>query len=300
MNKHTIKAIMLLLFLSSVLNIQSQVYIKSEYISSSKFKDKEGKDLGGEGDLRTVGVYMKIPISVKMNNNNQATAWVVGLGGTYASIDGKNLPKDYYESEMWNGQIEIVHIRPLNKKISILATLGGGLFTTNLKKISGKSFLAQGGALLIWHARSNLDVGVGAAVNNALGYPMALPSFYVDWKLEGKYELTFSFYDSFELGVSTRLTDYFKLGLIGEMTGLMVPVERDGKSMYFVNQYGYCGLRPEFVIGKSLSIPVTCGVAFARDMYYQKKSLKALFNDGDKYPHFGVSPYLSVGLKYGF
>ena len=300
MKNQKMKIIILFLFLIPVLNIQSQVHIKSEYITSSKYKDKDGKDLGGKGDLKTMGGDIRIPVSVKMNENNKPTAWAVGLGGTSASMNNKKLSKDYYFSEMWNGQLGVMHLRPISNKLSILAMAGVGIYTTNLKKVSGKSFLGQGGALLIWHTKPNLDLGLGVAVNNALGYPMVFPSFYIDWKLEGKYELTFSMYDSFELGVSTRLTDYFKLGLIGEMNGLMVPVEKEGKSMYFVNQYGYCGLRPEFIIANSFSIPITCGISFSRDMYFKSKTLKALFEDEEKYPHFGASAYFSIGLKYGF
>jgi hypothetical protein len=300
MKNQKMKVVILFSFLIPVLNVQSQVHIKSEYITSSKFKDENGKDLGGKSDLKTVGADIRIPVSVKMNENNKPTAWAIGLGGTYASMNIKNLAKDYYLSEMWNGQLGIMHLRPISNKLSILAMAGVGLYTTNLKKVSGKSFLGQGGVLLIWHTNPNLDLGLGVAINNALGYPMVFPSFYIDWKLEGKYEFTFSMYDSFELGVTTRMTDYFKLGLIGEMNGLMVPVEKESKSMYFVNQYGYCGLRPEFIIANSFSIPITCGISFSRDMYFKSKTLKALFEDEENYPHFGVSAYFSVGLKYGF
>jgi hypothetical protein len=299
MKNRTIKVVILSLFLIPVLNGKAQVQIKSEYIFSSKFKDENGTDLNGKGDMKTVGVDIRIPVSVSMNENNKPNAWAVGLGGIYASINGKNLSKEYYKPEIWNGQLGIMHLRNLNDRFSILATLGIGLYTSDLKNIQGKSFIGQGGGLLIWHVKPNFDFGAGVAINNALGYPMVFPSFYLDWKLEGRYELTLTMYDSFNLSISTRITDCFKLGVIGEINGLMVPVDKDNKSMYFVTQYGYAGLRPEFILGKTLSIPITCGVSFSRDMYFQSKTLKAFFEEDAKYPHFGSSAYFSIGLKYG-
>ncbi|MDU1905199.1 MAG: DUF6268 family outer membrane beta-barrel protein [Dysgonomonas sp.] len=294
------KTIVLVLILIPLINIQAQISIKSEYLTSSKFKDEDGSEIGGKGDLKTIDANIRIPVSVKMNENNRPTAWAIGLGGTYAAIGTKNLSKDYYISEILNTQIGLMHLQPLNDKWSILATLGVGLYTSDLKRISGKHLLGQGGVLFIRHAKPNFDWGIGAAVNNALGYPMIFPSFYLDWKLEGKYELVFSMYDSFELGVSTLIADNFKVALVGEMKGLMAAVEKDGKSMYFINQYGYLGIRPELIISKSFSIPITCGISFSREAYFQSKTLKALFENNEKYPHFGVSAYLSIGLKYGF
>ncbi|WP_282918738.1 DUF6268 family outer membrane beta-barrel protein [Porphyromonas macacae] len=279
---------------------QAQVYLKSEYIIPSKFKDEDKQNLGGKGGLSSIDGGLRIPVSIKMNENNRPTAWAVALGGTYASMHTKNLSEEYYLSEILNAQLGIMHLRLLNDKWSMLAVVGAGIFTSELSKISGNSILGQGGILFIRHAKPNFDWGFGVSLNNALGYPMIFPSFYLNWELDGKYEFKLSMYNSFEIGVNTRINDYFKLGIVGESKGLMSAVKVNGRSMYFVTQYGYAGVQPEFRIEKSLSIPVTCGVSFSRDTYFQSKSLKAFYVSKDDYPHFGVSGYFAVGIKYGF
>lgn len=296
-------------------NGYAQIEIKSEYITSSKFKDADGNKLGGKGDLKTIDGSVQIPISIKMNENNKPKAWAVALSGTYASLGNENLAKSYSESEILNAQVGLIHIRPLNDKWSMMALLGVGIFTSDLDKISGKAILGQGGVLFIRHAKQNLDWGVGVALNNALGYPMIFPSFYLDWRLDGKYQFNLSMYNSFKVGVATQFNDKFKLGLIGEFKGLMSAVNKDGKDMYFVTQYGYLGLQPEFLLGKSLSIPITIGVSMSREVYYKDRTIKAFFDDdksisydnngfnkieSDKRPSFGVSAYGSIGLKYKF
>lgn len=282
------------------LTAQAQIQIKSEYIPYSSFKDENGNKLGGKGDLKTIDGGIRIPVSVKVDENNKPTAWAIALSGTYASTGTKDLSKDYYMSEILNAQIGLMHLRPINDKWSMLATLGAGIYTSDLDKISGKSILGQGGVLFIRHAKPTLDWGVGVAINNALGYPMLFPSFYLDWKLGGTYEFKLSFYNTFEVAISTQINDYLKLGIVGESKGLMSAVEKDSKDMYYVTQYGYVGIQPEFKIGKSLTIPITAGVSIARDTYFQSRTLKAFYDSKDDYPHFGVSAYFSVGLKYGF
>ena len=295
--------------------INAQVYFKTEYISSSKYQDEDGNKNGGKGDMKTIQGGAKIPLSVKMNENNRPTAWAVAISGSYASMDNKNLSKDLYLREMLNAQVGLIHMRPLNEKWSMMALLGAGWYTSDLSKMSGRSILGQGGVLFIKHAKPNMDWGVGVALNNVLGYPMIFPSLYFDWRLEGKYQFKISMYNTFEASASMKVSDRFKLSLIGEANGLTAVVERNGKTMLFVNQYGYAGLQPEFTIGKSLSIPITIGVSMSREVYYKERTIKAFFDDNksisfdkdgfaeidsDKRPGFGISAYCSVGIKYEF
>lgn len=279
----------------------AQIYLKSEYIPYSNFKDENGNNLGGKADLKTVDGSVRIPVSIRMDENNKPTAWAVALSGTYASMSEANrLSKDYYMPEILNVQIGLMHMRPLTEKWSMIATLGAGIYSSNLDKISGKSILGQGGILFIKHAKPNFDWGVGIAINNALGYPMIFPSFYLDWRLDGRYDFKLSMYNSFEVSLSSQINDNLKLSIVGESKGLMSAVKKDGKDMYFVTQYGYAGIQPEYKIAKSLSVFATGGVSFARDTYFQARTLKAFFDSKDDYPHFGVSAYFSVGIKYGF
>jgi len=292
--------ILIPLFIAFGLCAQAQVYLKSEFITRSKFKDEENNEVGGRGGLTTIDGGVRIPLYAKMNENNRPTAWAVALGGTYAFLNTKDLSREYCLSEILNTQIGVMHQRPLNEKWSMIAVLGVGIFISDAENISGNSILGQGGVLFVRHARSNFDWGVGMSLNNILGYPMIFPSFYLNWELGGNYKFKLSMYKSFEIELSTQINDRFMLAILSESSGLMAPVKVDGKSLYFITQYGYLGIQPEFKITDNLSIPVTCGMSFQRDTYFQSKSLKAFFDGQDEYPHFSNSAYFAVGIKYGF
>jgi hypothetical protein len=145
----------------------------------------------------------------------------------------------------------------------------------------------------------NLDLGGGAAINNILGYPMAFVALYLDWHKDGKYDFNISLTTKAEISAGMQLNEKLKLRLIGEANGMSAVVEKDGESKIFVVNYGTIGLQPEFKLGKLLTLQMTGGVSVNRDAYFQDRTIKAFFDSEDNYPHFGVAPYISVGLRYG-
>lgn len=293
-----------LLFVTACLSLTtmlySQLYIKSEYISPSGFKDENGNDTGGSGYSTVIDGGIRVPFYMRMNEDNRPTAWAAALSGTYASLHNKGLSDRHGYPEILNLQVGLMHLRPVSDKWSLLASLGAGLFTSDLNRVSRRSILGNGGVLFIKHANKNLDWGVGAALNNALGYPMLFPSLYLDWQLGGKYDFKLSVYDSFEVGLGMRVGDDLKLSLVGESKGLMSAVERDRKAMYFVTQYGYAGFQPEYKLAEGLAVFATGGISFRRDTYFQARTLKAFYESKDRYPHFNPSAYFAAGIKYGF
>lgn len=278
---------------------KAQIYLRTEYITPSSLKDGD-HEVNGKSDLQTIDFGANIPLSIKMDESNRPTSWSIVAGSTYASLNNKNQAKDYAVSEILNAQIGVMHVRPISAKWSIAAVLGVGVFTSDLNNISGRAILAQGGILFVKQQKPNFAWGAGVALNNALGYPMIFPSLYLDWQLNGRFEFNLSMYDSFNLSLGTKINEHFKLSLIGESNGLAAAVKREGKSQFFIAQYGYVGLQPEFKIGKSISIPVTAGVSFSRDVYFQKRTMKAFLEDKEDYPYFKTSAYFATGIKYGF
>lgn len=79
----------------------AQVWLKTEYIGSSGFRDADNKKVGGKGDMKVIQGGVNIPVSMKMDENNHPTAWMVGLGASYASMDNKDL-SEYMESQIFN------------------------------------------------------------------------------------------------------------------------------------------------------------------------------------------------------
>ncbi|RRD02657.1 DUF6268 family outer membrane beta-barrel protein [Prevotella sp. OH937_COT-195] len=294
-----IVCVFILFLLSGGVNISAQIQLKSEYISASAYKDEKGNRIGGKGDLHTFEGSVKLPLSVKEDRNGKLTAWIVTLDGTYASMNNKEMPRYFTVKELMNAQLGMMHMRPLNEKWSVLAILGAGIYTADLNKVSGSSFLGQGGVLFIRHVNKNFDWGAGVALNNALGYPMIFPSLYMDWKIEGKYKFKLSMYNTFKAEIGTQFSKNFKLGILAESKGLMAAVGENGNNKYFVMQYGYIGIQPEFKIGKNFFIPIVGGIVASRETYFRSRTLKAFFSSKDDYPHFGVSPYFSIGIRYG-
>lgn len=141
MDQRIIRICVFMLFLlSGKANMFAQIQLKSEYITPSAYKDENGNKIGGEGNLQTFEGSAKFPLFVRKNENGRLTAWIVALGGTYASMKNKEMPSDFTEKELINAQMGVMHLRPLNEKWSILAILGAGMYTSDLEKYRAARF----------------------------------------------------------------------------------------------------------------------------------------------------------------
>lgn len=284
--------------------LSAQVWLKAEYIGSSEFRDVDNKKVGGKGDMKVIQGGVNVPVSLKMDEHNHPTAWMVGLGASYASMNNKNLAEYVDIPQLFNAQLAVSYIRPLSRKWSLLASVGAGLFmdTGSLAYVRWKNVMGTGVVAAIWHLRDNLDLGMGLALNTSFGYPMVFPAFFVDWRIEGRYMVAVSMMDGMEVSGGIRLDKLFCLKLVGSMNGMLAFVERDGKDKIFTQQYITIGLQPELTLTKSFSIPLVIGLSANRAAFYDDRSLKAFFKsmDRDYDPHFSPAFYASIAFKYGF
>lgn len=301
------KTVWLMFVLSGAFIFQemsAQVWLKAEYIGSSGFRDVDNKKVGGKGDMKVIQGGVNIPVSLKMDENNHPTAWTVGLGASYASMDNKNLSGYVDLPQIFNAQLSVSYLRPLNKKWSLLAGVGAGLFmdTGSLAYVRWNHVMGVGMATVIWHLRDNLDLGMGLALNTSFGYPMVFPALFVDWRIEGRYMVNVSMMDGAEVSGGIQLHDLFRLKLVGSMNGMLAFVEHDGKDKIFTQQYIIAGLQPELTITKTLSVPITIGLSAYRAAFYDDRTLKAMFKSANREydPHFSPSFYASVAIRYGF
>ena len=285
----------------------AQIAVKVEYIGQSAYMhipkgDESSVKVGDcKGSAIVYQGFANIPVYMKKNQNGRPTAWGIGLGGSYASLSNKNFENDMV-SEIMNLQLGVFHLRPLNDKWSMLASIGAGVYTpfTDFSEIRYKNVLASTAVIFIRHLKPNLDLGGGLAVNSTFGYPMVFPALYINWSLEGRFKVNVMLGEGLELSAGYEFSDYFTLSLAFDMNGQMALLEKDGKDMIFTHQYMITGLRPEIRLGKSgVSIPVTVGINATRPAYYSDRTLKGMFSmDNDFF--FRVSPYASVGIRYGF
>jgi hypothetical protein len=288
------------LSVTAVRDAEAQIVLKTEYIAPSGFRDEDGNRIGtGKGDLKSLSGGLQIPVSVRMNERNQPTAWAVALKGTCVSMNNRNLSRDYCLNEMLNAQLAVVHTSPLSERWSLIAMLGGGVYM-DLSEFSGKCILGQGGALFIRKMNPDLDLGGGAAINNVLGYPMAFLAFYLDWHKNSKFDFNLSLANTFEISAIMQVRENLRLRLIAEANGVSAVVNKDGESKIFVQQYVTAGLQPEFKLSKYITAVVTAGVSVNRDAYFQERKIRAFYGKSpDKYPHFGIAPYFAFTFKYG-
>ena len=120
-----LSTVVLILLLSE--DTCAQVTIKTGYISSSRYKNEDGQETDGRGDLRFVEGNVNIPVSQKMNERNQPTIWMISAGGSYTAMNNKNLHSYIDIDQIINMQLSITNIRPISKKWFLLTTVGAGV-----------------------------------------------------------------------------------------------------------------------------------------------------------------------------
>ncbi|WP_407429741.1 DUF6268 family outer membrane beta-barrel protein [Arcticibacter sp.] len=284
-----------------------QISFKTEYMGKSGYYylppgEKPREKIGDrKGSAMVYQGAVSIPLSLKTNEDNRPTAWGIGFGGAYASLRNQNFSEPMV-SEIMNLQLGVYHMRPLNYRWSVRASIGMGVFTPSAKfsSISFKNVLASGSFVFIRHLKPNLDIGGGLAINSSLGYPMAFPAVYLRWKTSGKLDVNIELVEGLDMSAGYNLSDHMKLSYALEMNGQVALLEKDGKDMIFSHQYIVTGFRPEVRLQQTrLTLTGMVGLNLFRPAAYSERTLKGVFA-GDNDYHFSASAYASIGLKMNF
>lgn len=279
----------------------AQVFIKTEYFGSSSYRYSDGdvnKKLGdSKGSAKAIEAGINIPLSEKLDENGRPDTWSMGIGGSYTKFNNEHFTQPLMVDEMMSLGVSLSHMKAINEKWSMVTSLGVGVFaaTTDLSKIGVKNVLGSLGVVFIRHLRPNLDIGGGISINNVLKFPMAFPAFYLSWRTNGKYEVNVNLDEGLSASVGYKASESFRLKFIGEINGQIALLEQDGKDKIFSHMHLVTGLRPEFSIGKKVSIPITLGISAWRPAKITDRTFKGLFNDQDYY--FQLSPYVSAGIS---
>lgn len=298
------KKVVFLLFLISFCSIiDAQIVFNTEYFGKSSYRMTEGDNDNKVGDSKgSAMVYqggINIPLYINLNENNRPTMWSISAGAAYAKLDNENFTEPLVIDEIMNLGLSLNHLRPLNDKWSLMATIGGGVYMpdTQFSRIRFKNVLGSVGAVFIYHAKPNLELGAGIALNNSFGFPMVFPALYLNWATEGRYIVRVSLMDGMGISAGYNANDYLSLSIVAEMNGQMALLEQDGKDKIFSHQYIIAGFRPEIKLNKFISIPLTVGIHAMRPAEMTNRSLKSIFQDRGFY--FQISPYASAGIKIG-
>ncbi|MDR2041005.1 MAG: DUF6268 family outer membrane beta-barrel protein [Tannerella sp.] len=276
-----------------------QIQIETSYMAPSNYRDENNRKTGGSGDFKDVRLGIQIPVYAKTDETGRSTAWAIASKGAYAAMDNENLSADFCISQLLNAELGVVHARPLSEKWSLMASAGAGVYT-DLSGFSGNCILAQAGTLFIRRMSPDMDLGFGAALNNAIGYPMLFPSLYFRWTTGTRFDVKISIYDTFLLSIGMKMNDRLKIRLLAQARGASAIVERNNETKIFSQQFTVIGLQPEIYVNKLLSIPVTAGVSAKREAYFKDRTLISFYHTEENYPNFAPSFYASVGLKLFF
>lgn len=298
------RILLLSVLLAVMLTAQAQLIMKTEYMGTSAYRNNETDQKVGnyKGSSVVHQAHLNVPVSTRANERGQPIMWSVGVGAAYASLTNKNFKENLVDDEILDLYLAVTHIRPIHPKWLIMASVGVGAYspTKDLSDLTGKQILGNAALLFVYSVKPNLQLGAGGAFNNTFGFPMAFPALYLNWATDGRWNSKINMTNGLEASVGYGMTDFFSLHLIGEITGQVSFLKKDGKDVMFSHQYIVTGLRPEFKLGRKVSVPITVGINAARMAQYDKRTLKAMFAENKEGGYFQVSPYLSAALSISF
>lgn len=285
------------------LGLNAQIIFKTEYLGRSSYRITEGetneKVGNSKGSAMVFQGAVNIPLSVKFNEHNRPTRWALTVGGAYVKLNNQNFTEPLVIDEMLNVGVNLNHLRPLNYKWSLMASLGAGVYMpgTQFSKMGFTNVLGSAGVVFIRHLKPNLQLGAGLAINNSFGFPMLFPAVYLDWKTESRYTVKVSVIRGLEVSAGYDVNKNLALQIIAEMSGQAALLKQDGKNKIFSHAYLVTGFRPEIKLANKVSIPVTIGLNAWRPSGITDRKFKSMFQEKEYY--FQASLYASVGVKIG-
>ena len=294
--------LIMLAFATFSFHSYGQGYISYDYIPTSTLKDELGNKYGS-GDMQILSGSYNLPLSVKFNERKQITAWSATMRGAYAILSNQGQARDLNPDNIINGSLNISHIRPLSKKWSLIASIGGGIYAPT-NEISTKSILANGGIIFVYRQNKNMNIGVGAGVTNSYGIPMVLPMLYLSWQRSGKYEFEIDMSSGLKVSAATWINKKIKIEFAAlEIDGMSAVTKIEGKSKIYSTVMLKSYLSPSFHINEKTSFYLGIGGNWVRGISISDRSLKGFtdsFKDDNDDPAFGVTLRLTTGFRYSF
>lgn len=281
-----------------------QGYVNYDYLPSSSFKDKEGNG-HGSGSLQRISGRCTIPLLRKLNERSQPTAWGMTLSASYGMMDNKGEARELNPDRVLNASFTVSHLRPLSERWSLMASLGCGIYAAP-DEVRWQSLLANGSFIFAYRLHGNLSIGIGGGLTNSYGVPIIMPMCYLNWRTNGRYEVTIDIANAPKVQVATQAGKAVRLELTAiEMDGMSAVMRVDGKQKIYSSTMIRSGLNASFRLFGKASVYVGVGGAWLRSTKITDRNLKSFFksfsDDGDKDKcSFGTSLRFSVGFRYGF
>lgn len=281
-----------------------QGYVNYDYLSWSSLKDKEGNKYGS-GDLQKISGRYAIPLSRKLNERNQPTAWGMTLSASYSIMNNKGEAQNLNPDHVLNTNLTVSHLRPLSERWSLLASLGCGIYAVP-DEVRWQSLLANGAFIFAYRLRNNLSIGIGGGVTNSYGVPIVMPMGYLNWQTNGRYEITIDMADVLKVKVATQIASKIRVELNAlEMDGMAAVMYMDGKDKLYSSAMISSGLSTSYrVLGKA-NFYAGIGSVWMRSSFITERTLKSFFKTLTEEKNMAESIFapsfrVSVGFRYGF
>lgn len=294
-----ITAFLLLTIVS--LTMRAQGFVETEYVSTSDMNDKQGLNHGRGDMLRVKGRYT-LPLSVRLNERRQPTAWSVTLAASYAVMDNKGEARSLNPKEIVNASLNISHTRPLSDRWQLIASLGAGVYSEP-SNIGLRSVLANGAAIFAYKFSDNLSAGCGVGLTNSYGVPMVVPMGYLNWRTNGDIKVQVDMANGMSVKASTMLGKRFALELTAiEIDGMSAVRRIDGKSKIYSMTMMRSSLSPTLYLTKKTKLRLGIGGTWLRSTKTTDRRLKDFFksfgDDEGKY-RFRTAMRLNLSISYG-
>ncbi len=291
----------LMMLLFSITEGHAQGYLKVEHLTSSELKDELGNRYGS-GDMQVITGGYTLPITFKRFDNGQFRSLSAGISASYAKMKNEGKALEMNPDDIINANLSLSYLQPMNRKWSMMAVLGVGVYSS-ASEITSKSILANGGGVFIVKLNENVDLGFGAGVTNSYGTPMAMPMLYFSWHPNWKMKFQIDLTNSLKVAASTEV-GRLRLELVGiEMDGMSAVRKIEGQSKIYSMVMLKSSLRPSFRINSHFGIFLEAGGNWVRSISVTDRSLKAFFNtfkEESNDPYFKTALRMGGGLEFKF
>lgn len=301
------KHLTFLLLLLPIIGARGQkLEVSNEIITSSAYEDSKDNHLGN-GYMDKVSATYSFPISMKMTAEKKPVMWRGVVRGFYGRMQNNGAAASYNPDDILNATINIMHIRPIGSRWTLMATVGIGIHTT-FDKVTWRDAFVNAAAVFSYRHSDNLDYGVGVAALTTYGWPLVLPMPYVRWHnmqagdkpVPGTWGFHINFMGHTQAIASTWITDRVKLNIDAiDTESLHANVQQEGEWKVYTTTTMQSGVRPEISIGKNSSLQVALGIVWRRTTSVTDRSYEGFFKmfNHNRRRSFGRAAYLSIGYS---
>lgn len=296
----------LLLSVSVITAGAQKLTVENEVVTSSAYEDSKDNRLGN-GYIDKVSVTYDMPLSMRLTEDKKPVMWRAFVRGFYGHAENNGAAAVYNPDDILNATVNVMHIRPIGERWTLMATAGIGIHST-FDDFTWRDVFANAAAVFSYRHNANLDYGVGVAAITTYGWPIVLPMPYVRYHstqtqgrpTPGTWEFDINFMGRAQLTASTWLTPRLKLNIDGlDMQSMHANVKYDGKWKVYTTTTAQSGIRPELTLGKKSTLSLAAGIVWRRTTNLADRSYAGFFKsfNHNRRRHFGRAAYITVGYS---